>query len=65
LALLHLLYRRPVITAQEVARTLDISPPTAQTLVREFKDRGILVELTGFARNRVYSFENYLRLFLN
>jgi Fic family protein len=65
LALLQLLYRRPVITAQEVGEALSISAPTAQTLVREFKVRGILVELTGFARNRVYCFETYLQLFVS
>ncbi len=64
LALLQLLYRRPVITAQEVGEALGISAPTAQALVRELKARGVLVELTGFARNRVYCFEAYLQLFL-
>jgi Fic family protein len=65
LALLQLLYRRPVITAQEVGEALGISAPTAQALVREFKARGVLVELTGFARNRVYCFETYLKLFVS
>lgn len=65
LALLNLLYRRPVVTVQEVAKALAVSPPTAHTLVREFQRLGILTELTGFARNRVYSFEIYLKLFLD
>lgn len=65
LALLNLLYRRPVVSAQEVARALKVSPPTANTLVREFERLGLLTELTGFARNRVYSFQIYLGLFLD
>ena len=64
LALLRLLYRRPVVTVAEVARALGISAPTANTLVADFERLGVLRELTGYARNRVFAFETYLNLFL-
>ena len=64
LTLLKLLYRRPVVTVAEVARALSISAPTANTLVADFERLGVLRELTGYARNRVFAFETYLNLFL-
>ena len=64
LTLLKLLYRRPVVTVAEVARALGISAPTANTLVADFERLGVLRELTGYARNRVFAFETYLNLFL-
>ncbi len=64
LALLKLLYRKPVVSVGDVATALAISAPTANALVSEFERLGILRELTGFARNRVFAFDPYLRLFL-
>ena len=64
LALLRLLYRKPVVTVAEVSAALQISAPTANALVAEFERFGLLRELTGFARNRVFAFGAYLRLFL-
>lgn len=65
LALLNLLYRRPVLSVAEVAEAMDISVPTANSLVAEFQRLGVLRELTGCARNRVFAFEPYLKLFAN
>ncbi len=61
--LLHLLYSRPGIRSQDVARELKVSPMTAQTLLGEFERLGILREVTGFQRNRIYFFERYFDLF--
>jgi Fic family protein len=63
LALLRLLYRRPVVTVAEVATALAVSAPTANALVSDFTRLGLLREMTGYARNRVFAFEAYLNLF--
>ena len=63
--LLLALYRRPIITVADVAELVGISSPTANTLVAEFADLGILSELTGYTRNRVFAFQAYLDLFGN
>ncbi|AUN96247.1 Fic family protein [Pseudazoarcus pumilus] len=65
LALLRLLYRRPVVTVPQISTALHISSPTANMLVGDFVRMGILQELTGYARNRVFAFETYLKLFLS
>jgi Mn-dependent DtxR family transcriptional regulator len=58
-----LLYRRPVIAASDLESALDVSSPTAQALVKDLIRLGILVEITGQMRGRLYEFETYLDLF--
>lgn len=49
-----LLLRQPVVTARLVMAGLDVSAPTAQAALSRLVDAGILVESTGWKRNRVY-----------
>ena len=62
---LNLLYRKPVVQASDLERELAVSPPTAQTLIRELVRLGVLVEITGQRRGRSYAFDRYLRLFVS
>ncbi|HWB91267.1 MAG TPA: helix-turn-helix domain-containing protein [Puia sp.] len=61
--LLNYLYSKPVITAADVVESLKVTKPTANTLVKDFTTLGILNEQTGFRRNRVFIFTEYLSLF--
>lgn len=63
--MLNLLYRKPIVSASEVAEELGVSTPTANALVKDLLRLGILVELTGQQRGRLYSFDHYLQLFTN
>jgi hypothetical protein len=40
-----------------------VNPSTALRLIEDFIKLGILKELTGYKRNRVFVFERYLQLF--
>ena len=62
---LSLLYRRPVVAAADLERALDISTPTANALIKALIEKGILVEITGHQRGRLYAFQRYLNLFLS
>lgn len=57
------LYRNPVISVMSVADMLAVDRSTAQRLIKDFIELGILQELTGFKRNRSFCFEAYLLLF--
>jgi Fic family protein len=57
------LYRSPRVTAAEIAQMLDVTPKTANELIQNFIDLGMLVESTGYKRNRVFSFAEYVKLF--
>lgn len=63
LRFLDYLYQQPVVTARLVVRVLEVSPPTANSLVNQFHNIGLLSELTGKRRNRLFSYGPYLRLF--
>jgi Fic family protein len=50
----ELLFTTPVVTAAQVAETLDVSRPTAHAAIDALVGRGDLVEVTGRERGRVY-----------
>jgi Fic family protein len=62
LALLELLYRRPYVTIPYVARELDISSPAAGKAVNNLVTLGILTEVSGKKRDRVFLHEYYLAI---
>lgn len=58
--LLDQLFRKPIINTNEVERLLSISQKTVNELLRSFEEMGILTEITGFKRNRIFLFKEYL-----
>ena len=63
LKLLEHLFRTPVTTVQAVSGLLGTTYPGAANLVNKLQDAGLLNELTGQARNRVFRYEPYVELF--
>lgn len=61
--LMRHLYKRPFINVAQAVHLLDTSAPMANRLIKEMELLGILKELTGFKRNRVFEFEEYFNLF--
>jgi Fic family protein len=61
--LLEHLYSNPIMNATQMAKKLDISYMSATTLAKQFEQLGILKEITGFKRNRLFVFSEYLALF--
>ncbi len=57
------LYRKPYVTASDVAQITGYSVPTANKLINDFESLGILEELTGQTWGRVFAFSKYLQLF--
>lgn len=62
-ALLVYLYSKPIVTVADVIKNLGVTKPTANTLINDFHNLGILKEQTGFRRNRIFVFSEYLKLF--
>ena len=62
-SLMNYLYRKPVVSAQDVQDELKVSPPTANSLLSDFERLRILKEKTGWKRNREFEFTEYLNLF--
>ncbi|HQK88540.1 MAG TPA: Fic family protein [Acidobacteriota bacterium] len=57
------LFDRPIVTVNTVREWLDVTPAGANQLVNRLAAIGVLREITGFARNRRFRFDPYLRLF--
>ena len=62
-SLLMFLYRKPAVSVKEVAAQLSVTNKTANDLVKQFVDTGILKEITGHDRYRLFLFRKYLELF--
>jgi hypothetical protein len=63
LMLLSNLFQRPLVNIKLVASLLESTFPTASRLVSAFEELGILVEITGQKRSRMFRYEPYLALF--
>jgi Fic family protein len=63
LLLLAELFRRPLINVNVAAQVLGVSFPTANRLIGRFEELGLVLEVTGQRRSRLFRYEPYLRLF--
>lgn len=61
--LLQSLYSQPIINPNTIADTLKITHQSASALARTFEESGILGEVTGYKRNRLFIFKKYLDIF--
>lgn len=61
--LMRVLYGRPLIDVKGAAELLRTTPNTANTLIKELVGHGVLIELTGQRRNRLFIFSDYVALF--
>lgn len=59
------LYQRPVINADRVGKLLGISAPSSYKLIDDLEKLGILKEITGGQRKRLYLFKEYFDIFNN
>ncbi len=60
--LLDSLLRRPVLGVKEIGEITGISYQNANGLAQQLEEIGILVEVTGQKRNRVFEFKDYIDL---
>jgi len=57
------LFDHPIITVARVREWIGITTAGANQLVRRLVEIGLLREITGYARNRRFRFDPYLKLF--
>lgn len=61
--LIKTLYQRPAMDVKAVAALLSVETNTATYLINDLVNYGVLEELTGKQRNRVFWFKQYLMIF--
>lgn len=63
LLLLEALFTNPVTNASRAATATKVSLPTVYKLLERFRTEGLLIEITGAKRNKLFIFQPYLNLF--
>ncbi len=53
----------PVVTVKELSNKLEITFPTANSLLDTLKKLEIVKEITGKQRNRQFKLKNYIEIF--
>jgi Fic family protein len=61
--LLDYLFEQPLVSVSIVKDRLGCTFPTASKLVAQYAERGLLREITGRERNRLFRYDPYLALF--
>jgi len=61
--LLLYMFSQPIVGNRTVMKELGISFNSANRLIKSLADLGILTEITGFSRNRLFVLKEYLDLF--
>lgn len=63
LKVLNNLFKRPVINVGIVIEITQVSQRTAYNIIADLEQLGILEEISGSKRDRIYAFKKYLNLF--
>jgi ribosomal protein S25 len=59
------LYRKPLVTPNEVAKLLSVTHQTASSLIRNFEELNILKKWEKIGRSQLYVFGRYLAVFMD
>lgn len=62
---LESLFDRPIVAVSDLQQVTGTTYVAANNLAARLESLGILIEVTGFARNRRFRYEPYVRLFLD
>lgn len=63
MSLLGHLFKKPMITIKDTQTITGLSTKAANALVKVFVEHKILVETTGYQRNRLFLFDEYVKMF--
>lgn len=63
--LLETLFDRPIVSVKQASTVTGTSFAAANNLVSKLAELGILLEITGYSRNRRYRYEPYVNLFVD
>ncbi len=63
LKFLDRLFERPIVSVREAERLMGVSYVTASNLIANLEQAGLLKEITGQRRNKIFRYEPYVALF--
>ncbi|HHY23680.1 MAG TPA: Fic family protein [Clostridiaceae bacterium] len=60
---LEAFYNDPVLTGKQINQITNISQSTIDTILRDMVEKGMLEEITGLSRNRIFKLKEYFEIF--
>ena len=63
LTVIKAMYSKPVATINELTAITGLTPPTVSQAIKALQDEGILHEMTGNRRNRIFAMSEYINVF--
>jgi len=60
---LRALFTKPVVRFKDVQTITGLSSKAAYNLIDLFVEKGIIIESTGYQRNRIFVFSDYIAMF--
>lgn len=64
LSVLRLFYDNPLLSSSVIAKETGISKGTVDNIIKKLYGDNILVEVTGYSRNRLFALMDYLKIFI-
>ena len=64
LRVLRLFYDNPLLSSSVIAKETGISKGTVDNIIKKLYGDNILVEVTGYSRNRLFALMDYLKIFI-
>jgi Fic family protein len=61
---IDVLYKEPVINRKKLCDLTEIKEGTVKNIVNCLLERNIIIEMTGYSRNQIFTFKKYTDLFL-
>ena len=62
-AILNVFYLKPILGMKEICEKANLPQRTVSDIVNEMQKNGLLLETTGFSRNKVYMLKDYVDAF--
>jgi len=61
-SLSDLLQQRPIISITAACKALELTHPAVNKSLRKLEEMGIVREITGRQRNRLYAYDGYIQI---
>lgn len=58
----QLLQRKPIISVPMASKELDLTAPTVRISIEKLREIGLVKEITGKQRDRLFSYRSYLEI---
>ncbi|MFP4529174.1 MAG: Fic family protein [Candidatus Kapaibacterium sp.] len=59
------MYKQPVVDAAAVEKIIGKSSVSAYKLINDLESKGVITEITGAQRNRIFAFKKYIDIFID